>query len=163
MIRPVELSDAAAIADIYNYYIDETIITFEYDRVDAAEIKSRIQSTIGDGYPYLVYVDPDSSDVVGYAYAGRWRKRMAYKYVVESAIYLRKGMEGQGIGTRLYYELFNQLRERDFRRVIAGISIPNDGSARMHQSMGFRRVGVFTEVGYKFDKWIDAEFWQLEL
>ena len=163
MIREVELSDAAAIAEIYNYYIDETIITFEYDRVTAEEIKLRIQSILDGGYPYIVYVDPDSDEVIGYAYAGSWRKRIAYRFVVESAIYLQHGREGQGVGRKLYSELFDQLRERKFRSVIAGVSIPNEASTAAHKAMGFRHVGVFEKVGYKFDRWIDVDFWQLDL
>ena len=163
MIRPVKQSDAAAIADIYNYYIDETIISFEYDRVDAVEISSRIKSTTDAGFPYIVYVDPNSDEVVGYAYAGQWRKRIAYRFVAESAIYLRHGMERQGIGKQLYAELFDQLRAKEYRSVIAGIVIPNEGSVATHRSLGFRKVGVFEKVGYKFDSWIDLEFWQLDL
>lgn len=163
MIRPVKQSDAATIADIYNHYIDETIITFEYDRVDESEIRSRIDATLDAGFPYIVYVDPKSDEVVGYAYAGQWRKRIAYRYVVESAIYLRHGMEGQGIGKQLYAELFDQLRTKEFRSVIAGISLPNEASVAAHRSMGFRKAGFFEKVGYKFDRWIDVEFWQLEL
>ena len=163
MIRSVEPSDAAAIADIYNFYIDETIITFEYDRVDDAEIKSRIQNVTGGGFPYLVYEDPATREIVGYAYAGQWRKRVAYRFVVESAIYLRKGREGQGIGKKLYAVLFDQLRASKFRSVIAGISIPNQASSAAHKSMGFRLVGVFERVGFKFDRWIDVEFWQMDL
>jgi len=163
MIRPVDQSDAAAIANIYNHYIDETIITFEYDRVESTEIESRIKSAIKGGYPYIVFVDPASNEVVGYAYAGPWRKRIAYRYVVESAIYIRSGMERQGIGKQLYAELFAQLRAKEFRSVIAGVSIPNEASSAAHRSMGFRLVGVFEKVGFKFDRWIDVEFWQLDL
>ena len=163
MIRPVETTDAAAIAAIYNHYIDETIITFEYDRIDGGEIETRIQGIVDGGFPYIVFVDPGSNEVVGYAYAGPWRNRVAYRFVVESAIYLRKGWEGQGIGRKLYTELFLQLRQRQFRSVIAGISIPNEPSSKAHEAMGFRKVGVFEKVGFKFDRWIDVEFWQLDL
>lgn len=163
MIRSVQPSDAAAIADIYNHFIDETIITFEYDRVDAVEIELRIEGIINGGFPYIVYEDPASGELVGYAYAGQWRKRIAYRFVVESAIYLRHGWEGKGIGKELYSELFEQLRAREFRSVIAGISIPNEASSAAHKSLGFRKVGVFERVGLKFDRWIDVEFWQLDL
>ncbi len=163
MIRPVEYSDAATIADIYNHYIDETIITFEYDRVDESEIQSRISTIVDGGFPYIVYADPDSGEVIGYAYAGQWRKRIAYRFVVESAIYLRKGHEGKGIGRKLYTQLFELLREKNFRSVVAGISLPNESSVAAHKAMGFRHVGVFEKVGFKFDKWIDVDFWQLDL
>lgn len=163
MLRPVELTDANAIAEIYNHYIDETIITFEYDRVDAEEISNRIQKTWSGEFPYLVYVDPESNDVVGYAYAGPWRTRVAYRFVVESAIYLKSGHERKGIGRTLYQALFEQLRERKIRSVIAGISLPNEASQAAHRAMGFREVGIFTNVGFKFDRWIDVEFLQLDL
>lgn len=162
MIRNVEASDAAAIADIYNHYINETTISFEYDPIDSTGIESRIKSTIDAGFPYIVYVDPDSNEVAGYAYAGAWRKRIAYRYVAESAIYLRHSMAGQGIGKQLYAELFEQLRARGFRGVIAGVAIPNEGSVALHRSLGFRKVGTFEKVGFKFDSWIDLEFWQLD-
>lgn len=163
MIRPVELSDAAAIADIYNYYIDETIITFEYDRVDGEEIASRIAAVTGEGFPWICYTNDETGELLGYAYAGKWRKRIAYRFVVESAIYLRKDSTGQGIGRKLYEELFKLLRESGIRRVVAGISLPNEASVAAHRSMGFRHVGVFEKVGFKFDRWIDADFWQLDL
>ncbi|QEG22654.1 GNAT family N-acetyltransferase [Mariniblastus fucicola] len=163
MIRPVQASDAAAFADIYNHYIDETIVTFEYDRVDASVFEARIRNVTDGGFPWLSFVDPETDQVVGFAYAGKWRERVAYRFVVESAIYLRDGWGGQGIGKRLYLELFQQLRERKFRSVIAGISLPNEASIATHRSMGFRKVGVFEKVGFKFDRWIDVEFWQLEL
>ena len=115
------------------------------------------------GFPWIVFVDPDSDQLVGYAYAGPWRTRTAYRFVVESAIYLKKGCEGQGIGKQLYAELFEQLRTKEFRSVIAGISLPNEASVAAHRSMGVRKAGFFEKVGYKFDRWIDVEFWQLEL
>jgi phosphinothricin acetyltransferase len=163
MIRPVELSDAAAIADIYNYYIDETIITFECDCIDSNEIASRIAAVSDEGFPWIVYVDDESAELLGYAYAGKWRKRIAYRFVVESAIYLRKDCTGKGIGRKLYDELFRKLREKEIRSVIAGISLPNGASVAAHRAMGFRNVGVFEKVGFKFDRWIDVEFWQLDL
>jgi phosphinothricin acetyltransferase len=163
MIRPVEASDASAIAGIYNHYIDHTIITFELDPIDAAEIESRIERVTSAGFPWIVFVDPDSNQLVGYAYAGPWRTRTAYRFVVESAIYLRNGSEGQGIGKQLYAELFEQLRMKEYRSVIAGISLPNEASVAAHRSMGFRKAGFFEKVGYKFDRWIDVEFWQLDL
>lgn len=163
MIRPVELSDASAIADIYNHYIDETVITFEYDRIDGNEIASRIAVVTGEDFPWICYVDDETGQLLGYAYAGKWRKRVAYRFVVESAIYLHKDHLGQGIGRQLYDELFRLLREAGIRRVVAGIAIPNESSVAAHRAMGFRHVGVFEKVGFKFDRWIDVDFWQLDL
>ena len=163
MIRSVEFSDAADIAEIYNHYINNTIITFELDPIDEAEIRSRIELVTESGYPWISYVDPETNSVIGYAYANQWRKRVAYKFVVESAIYLRKGFEGQGIGKQLYRDLFNRLKVSGFTSVIAGVCLPNPGSVAIHESMGFRKAGLFRKVGRKFDRWIDVEFLQLEL
>lgn len=163
MIRSVQKSDAAAIAEIYNHYVENTIITFEYDRVDAAVIESRIATITGAKFPWICCLDSESNGLLGYAYAGPWRTRAAYRYVVESAIYLRDGVQGQGIGQSLYRELFRLLREGGFRSAVASISIPNEASIATHKSLGFRRVGVFEKVGFKSDQWIDVEFWQLEL
>lgn len=163
MIRPVRASDAAEIADIYNHYIDHTIITFEMEPIDADEVCRRIDAVTDAGYPWICFEDPADQQVLGYAYAHRWRERVAYRYVVESAIYLRSGSEGQGLGRQLYGRLFELLSEANYKSVIAGISLPNPGSLAIHESMGFRKAGLFRKVGRKFDRWIDVEFWQLEL
>ncbi len=162
MIRNVSQSDAAAIAEIYNHYIRDTIITFELDDVDAAEMEQRIDRVTGQGFPWIV-IENTEGVVEGYAYAGKWRERTAYRFVVESAVYLRVGAEGKGLGRQLYAELFNRLRESGIKSVVAGVSLPNEASVGIHQAMGFHRIGVFPGVGWKFDKWIDVEFWQLEL
>ena len=101
--------------------------------------------------------------VLGYAYAGRWRSRAAYRYVAESAIYLGEASRGQGLGTRLYQDLFGQLRARGLRVVMGVIALPHPASVAFHERLGFRRAGLFPRVGYKFERWIDVGYWQLEL
>lgn len=162
MIRPVRPSDAASIADIYNHYIENTVVTFECEPIDAATIQARIEKTTTN-FPYLCFVDPKSEELMGYAYAGPWRERIAFRFTVETSIYVRDGHKRQGIGRRLAEELFQQLRDRKIRNVIASIATPNEASIASHKAFGFSQIGVFPNVGFKFDRWIDVEFWQLEL
>ena len=156
MIRIVTPPDALAIAEIYNYYILNTIITFEMEVVTPEEIAARMEKYLSVG-PYLVY--EVHGDVVGYAYLSNFRERKAYENTVESTIYLKNGSGGQGIGFQLYSELLAQAALK-YHTVIAGISLPNGASVRLHEKCGFRKVGHFAEVGRKFDRWIDVGFWQ---
>jgi len=156
MIRIVNPYDAPAIAEIYKYYILNTIITFETEVVTPEEIARRIEKYLKIG-PYLVY--EENSEVVGYAYLSNFRERKAYENTVESTIYLRNGQGGRGVGFQLYSELLAQAALK-YHTVIAGISLPNEASVRLHEKCGFKKVGHFAEVGRKFDEWIDVGFWQ---
>lgn len=156
-IRPATRNDTTAICDIYNYYIDNTIVTFEEEHVVPDEMFRRIESKA------IWIVGEVDREIVGYAYAGMWRERKAYERTLESTVYLKKGAQGNGYGTELYSELIDQLRKTDSHVVIGGISLPNEASVRLHEKMGFVKVAHYNEVGYKFDKWIDVAFWQLIL
>lgn len=158
MIRKVKPEDAAAIAEIYNYYILHSIVTFEETVVDAAEIAERIQTNTAK-LPWLVF--EQDGQVVGFAYASEWKSRCSYKYSVESTVYLKQGEMGKGIGSKLYNELINQLMKMDLHAIIGGISLPNPGSVALHEKMGFEKVAQFKEVGFKFEKWIDVGYWEL--
>lgn len=159
-IRPVQSSDAAAIAAIYNPYIEDTVITFEVEPVTEAEMARRIDE-IAKSYPYLVL--ELGGEVVAYAYATRWRSRAAYDQTVETAIYVRRGLHGMGLGARLYRELLRQLAERGFHMALGGISLPNPGSVTLHERCGFEKVAHHREVGRKFGRWVDVGFWQARL
>jgi L-amino acid N-acyltransferase YncA len=156
MIRFVTPSDATVIAEIYNYYIANTIITFETEPVAPEEIAARIEKHSQVG-PYLVY--EDKGEVVGYAYVSRFRERKAYEQTVESTIYIKNGSGGKGIGFNLYSELLFQAALK-YHTITAGISLPNEASVRLHEKCGFRKVAHFSEVGRKFGRWIDVGFWQ---
>ncbi len=163
MIRKVRVEDAAAICNIYNYYVDDTIITFEEEAVDVAEMESRIKQ-INTKFPWFVYCDENNqAKVLGYAYAASWRSRSAYQYSVESSVYIDKEHAGKGIGTKLYQELINKLIPLGLHTVIGGIAIPNDDSIKLHKRLGFEKVAHFNQVGKKFNQWIDVEYWQLSL
>ena len=100
---------------------------------------------------------------MGYAYAGNWRQKPAYKNTVEITVYLKKGEVGKQIGTKLYANLLNQLRKQNIHAIIGGMTLPNKASVRLHEKFGFEQVAHFKEVGLKFNKWLDVGFWQLIL
>ena len=161
MIRKVQLSDAEDIVNIYNYYIENTIITFETLKIDVNEETQRIKKILDNNYPFIVYEEQDM--VLGYAYLSKWREREAYKNTLEASIYVHKDHHNKGIGKLLYKELINLGKTQGIHVLIGGMSIPNPQSQKLHKRLGFERVGLFKEVGYKFNKFIDVEFWQLNI
>jgi len=160
MIREINVADASQICGIYNYYIENTVITFELEPVDLAEMTRRI-SEITKVYPWIVY--EENGEIIGYAYASGWRSRPAYRSTTETTVYLKRGYERKGIGRELYRELLNRMKQRNFRIAIGCITLPNDASVLLHEKFGFTKVGHFPEVGYKFEQWLDVGFWQLKL
>lgn len=160
-IRPASPADAAAICAIYNHYVTATTITFEEDPVAGPDMAQRIVDVEAAGLPWLVA--EAGGKVVGYAYATKWRVRPAYRYSVESTVYVDRTFVGQGAGRALYAVLLDELRRRGLHIVIGGIALPNEGSVGLHEALGFRKVAHFSEVGMKFGRWIDVGYWQLNL
>ena len=158
-IRKVEISDSDAIAGIYNFYIKYTIITFEEQEVSPNDISKRIKSVLSESLPWIVAEKGDN--IAGYAYAAKWKARSAYRFAVESTIYIDKDSAGEGIGSLLYKELLSRLRDSGIHVVIGGIALPNPSSIALHEKYGFEKVAQFKEVGIKFNKWIDVGYWQL--
>ncbi|MFT6733364.1 MAG: L-amino acid N-acyltransferase YncA [Polaribacter sp.] len=161
MIRLVKLSDADSIVEIYNYYIENTIITFEEVLISSDEMKSRISEISDSGLPWLVYMEDNV--VLGYAYASKWKGRCAYKFSVEITIYISPLVKSKGIGSKLYEKLLIDLKESDIHVVIGGISLPNPASIALHEKFGMEKIAHFKQVGFKFDEWIDVGYWQLIL
>ena len=161
LVRPATASDAQAIARIYNYYVDNTVITFEEEPVSEPDMAARIAEARGLSLPWLVAQIDD--DIVGYAYARKWRPRSAYRHSAEVTIYLEHGREGRRIGTTLYSALLPLLRECGMHVAIGGVALPNDASVALHEKLGFERVATFRQVGYKHDRWVDVAYWQLML
>lgn len=162
-IRPAHAEDAATIAAIYAPYVLGGTVSFETEAPDAAEIGRRIASS-GGLYPWLVATNAeDDSAILAYAYAGSFRDRPAYRYVVETSVYVAGDFVGQGTGRLLYEALIDTLRAQGFTQAIAVISMPNDRSIKNHEAVGFRRAGAFREIGFKQGRWIDVGFWQCEL
>jgi phosphinothricin acetyltransferase len=159
-IRAASAADAARLADIYNHYVRETVVTFEEEPVTAAEMARRIAEVVAR-WPWLV-AERDGQ-VVGYAYATPWRTRSAYRHSVECTVYLDAAVLGRGDGSRLYAALLPELRAGGAHLAIGGIALPNARSVALHEKCGFRQVAQFHEVGWKFGRWIDVGYWELRL
>lgn len=158
MIRKAKISDAIQISNIYNYYVTNTIVTFEMVPILDSAMADKINKTI-EKYPWLIY--EEDGQILGYAYATEWKPRGAYKHTVESTVYLRNNQSGKGIGSKLYSELISQLKAMKTHSIIGGIGQPNEASIALHEKFGFQKIAHFKEVGYKFDKWVDVAYWQL--
>jgi phosphinothricin acetyltransferase len=161
MIRPVQLDDAASICDIYNYYINNTVVTFEETPVSPQDMEQRIIETNSEQLPWLVA--HENGEVLGYAYASKWKGRCAYRYSVEVTVYLAPSVTSKGLGTKLYTTLFSMLKQLSIHTAIGGISLPNDASIALHKKLGMEKVACFREVGFKFGKWVDVSYWQVIL
>lgn len=160
MIRDIRINDAKQIAEIYNYYIKNTVITFEENAVTENEMVERIKTNTSN-LPWIIYEEND--EILGYAYTSEWKSRCAYKHSVESTVYLRKDQFGKGLGTKLYQELLDRIGKNNVHAVIGGIALPNNASIALHEKLGFEKVAHFKEVGYKFEKWVDVGYWELVL
>lgn len=160
-IRSAVPGDAAAIAAIYNHYVATTCITFETEPASDASMTGRIAEAHATSLPWLVAVD--DAEVLGYAYASKWKGRCAYRYSAESTVYLDEKKHGQGVGKALYAALIDDLRARSLHAVIGGIALPNDASIALHERLGFEKVAHFKQVGFKQNRWIDVGYWQLLL
>lgn len=160
LIRNCTINDAQAICYIYNYYITNTVITFEESPLTPKDMAERIK-TVTEKYPWLVY--EDNGEVLGYAYAGEFKSRCAYRYTLETSVYLSHKHFSKGIGAELYGRLIEECRRIGIHCLVGGIAIPNDSSISLHKKLGFKLIGRLNEVGYKFNKWIDVEYWQLML
>ncbi|HEU4619536.1 MAG TPA: arsinothricin resistance N-acetyltransferase ArsN1 family B [Gammaproteobacteria bacterium] len=159
-IRHAVAADAAEIAAIYNYYVETTVVTFEEKPVSDAEIAGRIEE-VQRRFRWLVHESDGRID--GYAYASLWRPRSAYRYSVETTVYVRHGCTGRGVGTALYRRLIDELRALPVHTVIGGIALPNDASVALHEKLGFEKIGRFREVGWKLGRWVDVGYWELIL
>lgn len=161
MIRKVSLNDAKEIVDIYNYYVMNTNITFEEEKISEDEMKNRIKEKLEHNNPWIVY--EEDGEILGYAYIGVWRDRAAYKYSKESTIYLRNGVNNRGIGSKLYGELIKLSKASNVHTIIASITVPNEASFKLHEKFGFKKMTEYKEVGYKNGEWLDVAFFQLML
>ena len=157
MIRPITENDAEAICSIYNYYVVNTVISFEEEVVSIETMKERIRETTSQ-FPWLVF--EDEGKVVAYAYANTWKTRCAYRYVLESTVYAASDLRTKGIGTQLYSQLLEELKAANYKSVMGVVALPNAASIGLHEKMGFEKVAHFKEVGFKFDQWIDVGYWQ---
>ena len=151
---------AKAICAIYNYYVLNSVATFEEEPVTEEDMEQRIIETT-ESYPWLVW-EVDGA-ILGYAYANRWKVRAAYRHTVEVSVYIDNACMGQGIGKQLYQALFAELGKMNIHSIIGGVADDNPASTALHTSFGFKKVAHFKETGYKFNRWIDVVYYQLVL
>jgi phosphinothricin acetyltransferase len=160
LIRPVKADDAAAISAVYNYYVENTVITFEEEPVSAKTMEERIRRVTAH-YPWLVW--EEAGEILGYAYVHAWHERSAYRFTVEDSIYLKHGSEGKGMGTALFSRLLEEVRKLDLHVLMSVITVPNEVSVGLHEKFGFKQAGRFAEVGFKFGRRLDVGYWELLL
>lgn len=160
-VRGATAEDADAIAAVYNPYITHTTVTFEEEPVTAETIRQRMADVAEQALPWLIA--ESGGDVVGYAYASRLGERAAYRYSVETAVYVDASCARGGVGSALYRELLPALSAAGKHAAVAKLSLPNDASVGLHERFGFEKVGHLAEVGRKFGRWLDVGYWQLTL
>jgi phosphinothricin acetyltransferase len=161
MIREANKSDLMDILEIYNEAILNTTASYDYmahtldDRIQWYEKKKH------DGYPLLVFEENDK--VVAFATFGPFRAWPGYKYTIEHSVYVHKDYRNNGIGMKLMKEIIKIADKREYQTLVAGIDASNENSIKMHEKLGFEFSGIIKKAGYKFGKWLDLAFYQLEL
>lgn len=161
-IRLAAEADLPAITSIYDREVRHGTATFELTPPDLAEMTRRFRSLMDGGFPYLAATL--ASEVVGYAYAGPYRPRPAYRFTVENSVYLAPAVHRQGIGMRLLRRLIEECEARSYRQMIAVIGdSANAGSIGLHSRAGFQMIGTHPSVGFKFGRWLDTVMMQRAL
>ena len=159
--RLASRDDAEAIAAVYRPYVEDSRVSFEDVAPDAAEMARRIAGNAPSLYPWLVA--EEHGCILGYAASSPFRTRRAYRWCVETSIYLTAGACGRGTGRALLTRLLDRLQSQGFVSAIGAIALPNDPSVRLHEALGFTHAGTYRGVGFKFGEWIDVGLWQRDL
>jgi phosphinothricin acetyltransferase len=161
-IRPATLADIPAITRIYAHAVRHGTASFELEAPDEAEMRRRMEALLAGRFPYLA-ADSDGA-LAGYAYAAPYRARPAYRFTVENSVYVAHDMHRRGVGQELLHALIAASAARGFRLMIAVIGDSQQAaSIGVHEAVGFKHAGVFKNVGYKFDRWLDTVLMQLPL
>jgi phosphinothricin acetyltransferase len=160
-LRAATSEDAAAISSIYAPYVTASAVSFETEPPDEAAMRARIESG-GDLYPWIL-AEAEDGAVAGYAYAAPFRPRPAYRYAVETSVYLAEAAQGRGLGTRLYRALLATLEAQGYAHAIVAVTLPNPASVALHERVDFTPAGIYRQVGYKLGAWHDVGLWQRPL
>jgi L-amino acid N-acyltransferase YncA len=160
-IRAYSTVDIAAVTRIYAHYVRETVITFETEVPDEAEMASRFAAIAAKGHPLLI--GEIGGDVIGYAYASTYRAREAYRFTCEDSIYLAPEAVGHGYGATMLTRLLGASAAVGLKQMIAVITAERENSIRLHARQGFREVGRYESVGFKFGRWLDIVHMQRAL
>jgi L-amino acid N-acyltransferase YncA len=160
VIRVAAPDDGSGVLDIYRPFVETKAVSFEEIAPSVEEIENRIRKILAR-YPWLIA--EDQGRVAGFAYASAHRDRASYRWSVDVSVYLAPEYRGQGLGRELYRMVLEILRRQGFYSVYAGITLPNEGSVGLHEAVGFRPVGIYRNVGFKFGRWHDVGWWQMAL
>jgi phosphinothricin acetyltransferase len=162
LIRPARPGDLPALTDIYNHYVINTTVTFDVRPFSPEERRAWFDEH-GEHGRHRLMVAAAGDAILGYATTSRWRPKPAYETTVEASVYCHPDAVGRGCGSALYAALFDAIAREDVHRIVAGISLPNPASIRLHERFGFTPVGVFHGVGRKFDRFWDVGWYEREL
>ncbi|WP_210508652.1 GNAT family N-acetyltransferase [Naasia sp. SYSU D00057] len=162
-IRAATPRDLPDVREIYNYYVTNSVVTFDEDAMSLREWRSKFAYLAKLGMPFLVAVSP-SQQVLGYALVSPWKQKRAYRYTVESSIYLRPAATGKGLGRALLAALIERSREAGLKEMLAVVADKGaEGSLRLHEAFGFTEIGRMGRVGFKFDRWLGTVLLQKSL
>jgi L-amino acid N-acyltransferase YncA len=159
-LRLIAPDDAVATLKIYKHYVDQTIVSFEYEAPSVTEWAARIKTNSTE-YPWVVC--EFENEIIGYAYASKHRYRTAYSWSAESTVYLSEKFHGRGLARILYETLFGLLKIQGYVNVFAGVALPNEKSENLHLALGFSEIGIFKKIGFKLNGWHDTRWFQLQL
>ena len=163
LIRAAAADDLPALTAIYNHYVTHTAITFDLRPFEPEERRAWFDEHAATGRHRLLVAVDDAARCLGYASTSRWRPKAAYDTTVEASVYCDPGATGRGCGSALYRALFDAIAGEDVSRIVAGVSLPNPASIRLHERFGFQPVGVFHSVGRKFDRYWDVAWFERPL
>jgi len=157
IIRRYQEKDLPQIVDIINYYVKNDACIFQIEPYTYQEFENKFKDILST---YPIFVSELDNKIVGFAYGSKWRDKPAYAQSVETTIYIHHKFNHQGLGEPLYQRLLDSLNERKFHLLVAGMTLPNNGSKKLHEKLGFEYVGKFKHAGMKFGQWHDVGFWQ---
>ena len=162
VVRPAVAGDMAAVQAIYAHHVRHGLASFEDDPPDLGVITRRWRDVVDRGLPYVVA--EQAGELLGYAYAGPYRTRPAYRFTLENSVYVRDGLQQRGVGYAVMRVVLAECEARGYRQVIAVIGdSANEGSIRLHERLGFTRAGTLAGVGFKFGRWVDSVLMQRAL
>ena len=157
-VRPAGEPDLAGLAALYDREVREGVATFDVEARPMAVWRERLAS-VGPGDHHLV-AEADDTTLLGYASSTPYRPKAGYRHTRETGVYVAPGAQGRGVGRALYVDLLARLDADGIHLALAAIALPNPASRALHRTTGFEPVGVMREVGRKFDRWLDVEWWQ---
>ena len=162
-LRAAEARDCFAICEIYNFYIQNSVVTFDEQKMEVRQWEEKLTYLNKQNFPFIV-AETDNSEILGFAYVAPWRQKSAYRKTVEDTIYLRAAATGKRVGTKLLEELLKLSKQAGIKEVVAVISDSGaESSVRLHEQFGFKKQGHLAKVGFKFDRWLGTILMQKSL